>query len=233
MRNWRTGRLGLLPLLLVGACIVSDDADENAAATVDTLAAGGGQSLPAQPVPQQASMQIEVDLGARQLHVLENGQVTATHPVAVGSKEWPTPTGEWTIGQVVFNPRWVPPKEESWAKDEKVAEPGEPDNPLGRAQLVYQVPNSIHGTNEPASLGKAVSHGSIRVANEVAIELARQVMRAGGATQDESWIQQALANPKQRQEVSIPNPVPIRVVERSTHVAAPGSTQPGGTSTRQ
>jgi lipoprotein-anchoring transpeptidase ErfK/SrfK len=80
----------------------------------------------------------------------------------------------------VWNPRWVPPREEGWAEDEKVSEPGAPDNPLGRAQLVYDAPRSIHGTDEPESLGKAASHGSIRVANSVATKLARMVMEAGG-----------------------------------------------------
>ena len=37
------------------------------------------------------------------MHVHKGGQVIASHPVAVGSAEWPTPTGEWTIGQVIFN----------------------------------------------------------------------------------------------------------------------------------
>jgi hypothetical protein len=79
-------------------------------------------------------------------------------------------------------------------------------------QLVYSPPNSIHGTNEPSSLGKAVSHGSIRVSNEAGVELAKQVMQAGGAGKDDAWVQNALANKTERQEVVIPNPVTIRVV---------------------
>ena len=157
-------------------------------------------------------MRLEVNLADRKLYVYEGDQQIAAHPVAIGSKEWPTPTGEWTVGQVVWNPRWIPPKDESWAKDEKVAEPGDPDNPLGRAQLVYRAPNSIHGTNEPESLGKAVSHGSIRVSNDVAVKLARQVMEAGGAGKDEAWYRNAQENRKERQDIAIPNPVPIRVV---------------------
>ena len=51
----------------------------------------------------QPDMRIEVDLAARQLHVYRGEERTATHPVAVGSSEWPTPTGEWDIGQVIFH----------------------------------------------------------------------------------------------------------------------------------
>jgi hypothetical protein len=132
--------------------------------------------------------------------------------VAVGMPEWPTRTGEWTIGQVVFNPRWTPPQDEEWAKDEEVKEPGDPENPLGRAQLVYDAPRSIHGTNEPESLGKAESHGSIRIANDVAVQLARMVMEAGGAQRDESFFQQVQQNRRERVEVPIPNAIPIRIV---------------------
>ena len=219
MRNFkRPGILAPLALaLMLGGCVMADDSDEDAAAADAQPQA----SQPAQPAPPpRPDLELEVDLAARQLRVYRGGQVTATHPVAVGSAEWPTPTGEWTIGQVIFNPRWVPPKDESWAKDEKIAEPGDPDNPLGKVQLVYSPPNSIHGTNEPQSLGKAVSHGSIRIANEVGIEIARMIMEAGGAQQDPGFIDQALANPKQRQEVTIPNPIPIRVVEGSAQATS-------------
>jgi lipoprotein-anchoring transpeptidase ErfK/SrfK len=154
-----------------------------------------------------------VNLAERELYVYRNDERVATHPVAVGSEEWPTPTGEWTIGQVIWNPRWIPPTYESWAEEEDVVEPGDPDNPLGRAQLVYRAPNSIHGTTERESLGKAASHGSIRVANEVAMELARQVMEAGGAGKDERWYREARESQTERREVLIPKPVPIRVVE--------------------
>jgi hypothetical protein len=38
------------------------------------------------------------------------------------------------------------------------------------------------------------------------------VMQAGGAGKDDAWVQNALANKTERQEVAIPNPVTIRVV---------------------
>lgn len=157
-------------------------------------------------------LRLEVNLAERELYVYRRGERIATYPVAVGSREWPTPTGEWTIGQVIWNPRWIPPREESWAEDEDVSEPGAPGNPLGRAQLVYRAPNSIHGTTEPGSLGKAVSHGSIRVSNRVALRLARQITRAGGAGKSEEWYDRAESERRVRREVLLPSPIPIRVV---------------------
>ena len=185
---------------------------DRGAATGPAVTRRAPQSSAETPGPPPPDLRLEVNLAERELYVYRDQERIATHPVAVGSEEWPTPTGEWTIGQVIWNPRWIPPREESWAEDEKVVEPGDPENPLGRAQLVYRAPNSVHGTIEPSSLGKAVSHGSIRVSNEVAMELARQVMEAGGAGKDESWYREARANRTERREVPIPNPVPIHVV---------------------
>lgn len=195
---------GALALAFTAAgCGGDSDADRDAAAR---------DSAAVQSPPPAPTMLLEVDIASRQVNVYRDNRHVASHPVAVGSSEWPTPTGEWTIGQVIFNPRWHPPVEESWAENEEVTEPGDPENPLGRAQLVYAAPNSIHGTNDEESLGQAVSHGSIRASNDVAIELARMVIEAGGAEQDDAFIQNALANPTERVEVLIPNEVPIRVV---------------------
>jgi lipoprotein-anchoring transpeptidase ErfK/SrfK len=210
--------------LVLGGCVVQDKTgDDQAASGAGTTAtqqqpqAGqpAGTATPA-PAPTPAlpppDLRLEVNVAERELYVYRNDQRIATHPVAVGTSEWPTRTGEWTIGQVVFNPRWTPPTDESWAEDEEVKEPGAPDNPLGHAQLVYDAPRSIHGTNEPESLGKAESHGSIRIANDVAVRLARMVMESGGASRDEAFFQGVRSNRKERVEVAIPNPIPIRVV---------------------
>lgn len=225
-------RLGaVLPLaLLLAGCGRTDEAEGRAMPeeprVVETLpdsraASGPAVALPppesgpaSEPAaaPEPPDLRLEVNLAERELYVYRDDERIATHPVAVGSEEWPTPTGEWTIGQVIWNPRWIPPTDESWAEDEEVVEPGDPENPLGRAQLVYRAPNSVHGTTEAGSLGRAVSHGSIRVSNEVALELARLVVEAGGAGKDEAWYREARENRTERREVLVPNPVLIRVV---------------------
>jgi lipoprotein-anchoring transpeptidase ErfK/SrfK len=185
------------------------DGQLDTAAQSSTAASGAtAGAAPAQPAT--ADMRIEVDLGARRLQVFKGGQQVATYPVAVGSQRWPTEKGEWTIKQVVWNPDWVPP-DESWAEEREPRESGDPKNPLGRAQLVYDLPRTIHGTNAPSSIGQAVSHGSIRMANDAIVELAKQVMEAGGAGKDESWYAQRQQNRRQKQVVDLPRPVPIRV----------------------
>jgi lipoprotein-anchoring transpeptidase ErfK/SrfK len=190
--------------LLTAACTSGDSGSADTTTRVGSTTAS--QATPA-PAPD---MSIEVDLAARQLYVVKGGSRVATHPVAVGSAQWPTKTGEWTIVQAVWNPEWTPP-DESWAEEREPRKPGDPKNPMGAAQLVYDPPRSIHGTNQPASIGKAVSHGSIRVSNDVAVQLARMVMEAGGAAKDDAWYAQAQAKKTEKQIVDLPNPIPIRV----------------------
>ena len=206
-----------LPLVLVitAACTTDKNSEGSAdsAAAVSTPAtapaAAGDTPASADRAPSTA-MRLEVDLQSRSLLVSGETKGPASYPVAVGSTQWPTQTGEWTIRQVVINPEWNPP-DESWAEQKEPREPGDPKNPLGRVQLVYDPPRSIHGTNEPASIGKAVSHGSIRMGTADITALAIRVLKAGGATEDAAWVNKALANPKEKQIVDLPNPIPIRV----------------------
>ncbi len=159
-----------------------------------------------------AEIRVEVDLAARRVRVLGAGSDTlAQHDIAIGSAEWPTRTGEWTIGQVVLNPEWIPPTEESWAEDEKVSAPGDPDNPLGHAQLVYDLPRSIHGTNAPASIGKAVSHGSVRATNESVLSMAQLLMEYTGVDGAAQLVQAAQSERTIKRVVDLPRHVPIRV----------------------
>lgn len=158
-----------------------------------------------------ASTRIEVDLAARQLYVYDGDKRVGSYRVAVGSKEWPTQSGEWSITQVVWNPEWNPPKDESWAEQKDPKKPGAPDNPLGRAQLIYDPPRTIHGTNEPQSIGKAVSHGSIRLSNADVTRLARQLMEVTGVQKGDAFFRQVQQNRTEKVVVDLPQRVAIRV----------------------
>jgi lipoprotein-anchoring transpeptidase ErfK/SrfK len=214
--------------LLIGGCTVSDAnngsadtarAASGAAATpattaqpaapaADSARAGAGATTP-QPTAS-SNMRVEVDLAARKLYLYEGGNRVETHSVAVGSEKWPTQTGEWTIKQVVFNPEWIPP-DETWAEEREPRKPGDPKNPLGRAQLVYDPPRTIHGTDQPSSIGKNVSHGSIRMNNAEIVALAKRIMAANGAQKDSAWFARAAQQRTEKQVVDLPTPVPITV----------------------
>lgn len=158
-------------------------------------------------------LRFEVDISDRKIRVFSGDELTATHDVAVGTKEWPTPTGSWEFHRVDLNPEWNPPKNEEWAEEESRQAPGSPDNPMGRARLVYRMPNTVHGTDDLASLGKASSHGSIRVANEVVLQLAEMLLKAGGAWEGPQWFQQMTQNRTEEYQVSLQQRIPIKVQE--------------------
>jgi lipoprotein-anchoring transpeptidase ErfK/SrfK len=93
-------------------------------------------------------------------------------------------SGEASIAMKRRWPRWVPPEEMAF-RDAKAAKwingmPGGPENPLG-ARALYLYANGedtlyrIHGTNDPSSIGKAMSSGCIRMLNEDVADLFERV----------------------------------------------------------
>lgn len=100
------------------------------------------------------------------LYVLGNGRAIR-YPVGVGraGMAW---QGQAIIDTMLIRPDWTPPH------DIRRAEPhlprripgGAPNNPMGEAVLGLDRGNyAIHGTYNPASIGKFVSHGCIRMHN--------------------------------------------------------------------
>jgi lipoprotein-anchoring transpeptidase ErfK/SrfK len=126
---------------------------------------------------------IVVDPGQRFLYlVLDNGSAIR-YGVGVGRAGFAW-AGEAEVGMKRRWPRWLPPEEMVY-RDAKAMEwvngmPGGPDNPLG-ARALYLHANGqdtlyrIHGTNEPHSIGKAMSSGCIRMLNEDVADLFERV----------------------------------------------------------
>lgn len=97
---------------------------------------------------------IIVDLSDRKLYLLDNDIVIRGFPVGIGAMLTRTPTGEYTIVN-------------------KQANPG---GPYGAFWMGLSRPHyGIHGTNNPASIGRMVSRGCIRMHNEDVLELSRIV----------------------------------------------------------
>ena len=98
-----------------------------------------------------------VSIPDRKLAVLEEGNVVATFPVAVGAAASPSPTGEFQIVSRVANPTYYHPG---------TVIPSGKDNPVGTRWVgLSQKGYGIHGTNAPRSIGHAASHGCIRLRN--------------------------------------------------------------------
>ncbi|WP_410768087.1 L,D-transpeptidase [Fontibacillus sp. BL9] len=97
---------------------------------------------------------IIVDLSDRMLYLLDNNQVKRGFPVGIGTMLKQTPVGVYTIINKAPNP----------------------GGPFGAYWLGLSRPHyGIHGTNDPSSIGKQVSHGCIRMYNQDVIQLANLV----------------------------------------------------------
>jgi lipoprotein-anchoring transpeptidase ErfK/SrfK len=117
----------------------------------------GQQAATAQAAPVSKRV-ILVSLEDRKLALVEDGQVKKVYTVAVGKPTTPSPTGTYTIARRVKNP--------TYSHDGKTVLPG-PGNPVGTRWMGLSVKGyGIHGTNEPRSIGKASSHGCIRMARK-------------------------------------------------------------------
>ena len=75
------------------------------------------------------------------------------------------------------------------------------------------MPNSVHGTTDTASLGKAASQGSIRVANDVALQLAEMLLKAGGSWAGPQWFQQMTGTRTEEFQFPLEQRIPIKVQE--------------------
>ena len=101
---------------------------------------------------QPPGVLITINLDNRRLHFSYPGRKTKTYPVAIGKPSPPTPLGNWTIVSKALNP----------------------GGPFGARWMRLSVPwggYGIHGTNNPKSIGKKISHGCVRLYNEHVIEI--------------------------------------------------------------
>jgi lipoprotein-anchoring transpeptidase ErfK/SrfK len=113
---------------------------------------------------RMASKRIVISIPDRKLILLDGDRIQKIYSVAVGKPTTPSPQGEFRIVNHIPNPTWYGPAG-------KVVGPG-PSNPIGTRWMGLSANGyGIHGTNEPRSIGKAASHGCIRMAKDDLEEL--------------------------------------------------------------
>jgi lipoprotein-anchoring transpeptidase ErfK/SrfK len=155
--------------------------------------------------------QLHADLSARRLVIVQNGQVIREFPVAIGLPSHPTPTGQFTIRRMIWNPGWVPPKNRAWAKGKQAREPGDPRSPMQAVKIFFREPHYyIHGTNDPKSIGGAASRGCLRMTPEDAAELGAYLMERGGQPREESWFRRVFRFGRST-VIYLDNPIPLTI----------------------
>jgi len=119
------------------------------------LASGENLPQPQVQAPAHSRRLILVSIPDRKLVLIEDGRVKRTYPVAVGKPSTPSPAGQFTVVRRVSDP--------TYSHHGRVVAPGA-KNPVGSRWMGLSAKGyGIHGTNEPNSIGKAASHGCIRM----------------------------------------------------------------------
>lgn len=131
--------------------------------------------------PEQPAVEkIIVDKSDGWLRALDaDDRIIAQFPVTTGSSRDPLPLGNWTVKGVARNPEFHYNPKLFWdvsdSKDKQLLKPG-PNNPVGVVWIDLSKPHyGIHGTPEPSTIGRAESHGCVRLTNWDAAKLAGMV----------------------------------------------------------
>jgi lipoprotein-anchoring transpeptidase ErfK/SrfK len=107
--------------------------------------------------PIRVKRQVIVSVPDRKLVVMQEGAVLRVFEVAVGADISPSPSGAFEIVSRLTEPTYY---------HAGVVIPAGDDNPLGPRWVgLNKKGYGIHGTNAPRSIGKAASHGCIRMRN--------------------------------------------------------------------
>ena len=123
---------------------------------------------------------VVIDTRRRYLYLVLDGGKAQRYGVGVGREGFGW-SGTAKVGRKAEWPRWTPPAEMRIRQPYlPVSMEGGPDNPLGaRAMYLHQGGRDtlyrIHGSNEPWTIGQAVSSGCFRMRNEDVIELYARV----------------------------------------------------------
>ncbi|WP_373535946.1 L,D-transpeptidase [Microcoleus sp.] len=137
-----------------------------------------GESL--QFIPQEPKavenpveeVRLVLRLRERRVYVYRKNKVQASFPVAVGKQGWETPTGSFKVTHMIKDPVWEHP----WTGE---LVPAGPDNPLGTRWIGFWTDGKnvigFHGTPTLESIGRAASHGCVRMFDKDAQALFEKV----------------------------------------------------------
>ena len=132
---------------------------------------------------------VTIDVSTNRAYLFRDGTLVRSSAAATGSDKilrkgrrvwwFRTPRGKHTVVRKVKDPVWTKP---DWAFIEEGKKVPPPDSPLrkekgtmGKYALDLGDRVMIHGTNDPKSIGRRVSHGCIRLPNDMLSLLWKEV----------------------------------------------------------
>lgn len=140
-------------------------------ATLITLGVGSEQ-------PQAARVVVSKSKGTLKAYDSAD-KLIAVYTATMGSQYDPLPLGTWKINGKSYNPKFNYNPDLFWdakASDQKATLPPGPNGPVGVVWIDISKPHyGIHGTPHPETIGRAESHGCVRLTNWDVARLAQMV----------------------------------------------------------
>ncbi len=131
------------------------------------------------PRPEFRPRVVMVHTKEKMLDVLEDGRLLASFPITPGSTTLPAPPGTWKIETMNSLPFFRYDEnmlEHGVRSAEFVNLPPGPNSPVGVLWMGLDKSGiGLHGTNNPETIGRAASHGCIRLANWDAVKLSQML----------------------------------------------------------
>jgi lipoprotein-anchoring transpeptidase ErfK/SrfK len=129
---------------------------------------------------QPQAMRIVVSKSKGTLKAFDGAdKLVAVYTATMGSGNDPLPLGQWKVNGTAYNPEFHYNPKLFWDADPgdaKAKLPPGPNGPVGVVWIDLSKPHyGIHGTPKPDSIGRAESHGCVRLTNWDAARLAMMV----------------------------------------------------------
>jgi lipoprotein-anchoring transpeptidase ErfK/SrfK len=126
-----------------------------------------------------APTSVKIDTKINMLGVFEADKLVAAYPVTIGSAQTASPIGDWKVTRIAKLPRFRYDKEMLKHGERSgnfhMLPPG-PNSPVGVIWIALNKKGiGLHGTNEPETIGRAASHGCVRLTNWDAVRLAQKI----------------------------------------------------------
>jgi lipoprotein-anchoring transpeptidase ErfK/SrfK len=159
---------------------------ESTAAAVRTAVLAGDDEVEVQTVRTSPSVTrtafqkvLLVRQDDRRVFLYEDGQIVRDWPAAIGISDYPTPTGQFTVGEKRYEPSWTNPASGpgGWGYGAPAFIGPGPNNPLGPRAINWNSPSGrdtlvrFHGTPDEHTIGQRATHGCVRMYNADVIEL--------------------------------------------------------------
>ena len=131
------------------------------------------------PEPGPPTTSVKIDMKTNMLGVFEADKLVAAYPVTVGSAQTASPIGEWTVRGVAKLPKFRYDKQMLKHGERSgnfhMLPPG-PNSPVGVIWIALNKKGiGLHGTETPETIGRAGSHGCVRLANWDIVRLAQRL----------------------------------------------------------